>query len=84
MEYLKKLQSKDELREILNKLGKKAEEIIRKREPTFKEKFQAKEFSEEEWLEILANNPILIERPIVVKEDKATIERPPENVLKLL
>ncbi len=68
----------------MKKLGKKAEDIIRKGEPIFKEKFQGKEFSEEEWLNILTDNPILIERPIVVRGDKAIIGRPPEKVLELL
>jgi len=40
--------------------------------------------SEEQWLDALAKNPILIERPIVVKSSKAVIGRPPENVLTLL
>ena len=84
IEYLKTPPSKEELKNILKKLDKNAEDIIRKSEPIFKEKFQGKEFSEEEWLNILADNPILIERPIVVKGDKAIIGRPPENVLELL
>tara|TARA_Y100000310_G_scaffold293151_1_gene322540 strand:+ start:3305 stop:3643 length:339 start_codon:yes stop_codon:yes gene_type:complete len=84
IEYLKTPPSKEELRDILKKLDKNVEDIIRKGEPIFKEKFQGKEFSEEEWIKILVDNPILIERPIVVKEGKAIIGRPPENVLELL
>jgi arsenate reductase len=84
IEYLKTPLTKEELKDILKKLGKKAEDIIRKGEPIFQEKFQGKEFSEEEWLNILTDNPILIERPIVVRGDKAIIGRPPEKVLELL
>ena len=40
--------------------------------------------NEEQWLEILAKNPILIERPIVVRGDHAIVGRPPEQVRKLL
>jgi arsenate reductase len=83
IEYLKTSPSEKELKEILKKLGMKAEEIIRKREPLFREKFERKKFSENEWIKILAKNPILIERPIVVKGNKAVIGRPTENILKL-
>lgn len=83
IEYLKTPPSEKELNAILRILGMKAEEIIRKKEPLFKEKFQNKKISDTEWIKILAKNPILIERPIVVKGKKAVIGRPPENILKL-
>src|ERR1035437_3400890 len=73
IEYLKTPPSEKELKEILKKLGMKAEEIIRKKEPLFKEKFAKKQFSEDQWIKILVQNPILIERPIVVKGNKAVI-----------
>ncbi len=56
IEYLKTPPSKEELRDILKKLDKNVEDIIRKGEPIFKEKFQGKEFSEEEWSKILVDN----------------------------
>ncbi|MBI3500251.1 MAG: arsenate reductase (glutaredoxin) [Bacteroidetes bacterium] len=83
IEYLKTPPSEKELKSILKKLGMKAEEIIRRKEPLFR-KFQNKNFSEEQWLKILAANPVLIERPIVVKGNHAIIARPPEKVKKFL
>lgn len=83
VEYLKTPPTETELKAILKKLGMRAEEIIRRKEPIFKEEFEGKKFSENEWIKILAKNPILIERPIVVKGNKAVIGRPTENVLKL-
>ena len=84
VEYLNTSLSEFQLKDILSKLGMKAIEIVRKGEPVFKENFKGKDFSEDQWIRILAENPILIERPIVVKENEAVIGRPPENVLKLL
>jgi arsenate reductase len=83
IEYLKTPPSEKGLKDILKKLGMKAEEIIRKKEPLFNEKFFGKKFSEDQWVKILVQNPILIERPIVVKGNKAVIGRPTENILKL-
>lgn len=83
IEYLKTPPSEKELKEILKKLGMKAENIIRKKEQLFKEKFEGKKLSENEWIKILTKNPILIERPIVVKGNKAVIGRPTENIMKL-
>lgn len=56
-------------------LGMKAEEIVRKGEPLYKEKFARKNFTETQWIKILSENPILIERPIIVNENKAVIAR---------
>jgi arsenate reductase len=83
IEYLKTPPSKDELEEILEKLGMKPEEIIRKEEIDF-EKYRGKKLTNEEWLEALVETPILIQRPIVINGGKAIISRPPEKVLKIL
>jgi arsenate reductase len=84
VEYLKDPPTEKDLQGILKKLGMKAEEIIRKKEELFRTKFAGKKYSEEEWISILSENPVLIERPIVIKGNKAVIGRPPENVMKLL
>ena len=84
IEYLKSPPTKEELRAILKKLGMKPEQLVRKSEDAYKERLAGKTLSEEQWLDALAMNPILIERPIVVKGDKAVIGRPAENVVSLL
>jgi arsenate reductase len=84
IEYLKTPPAKEELRAILRKLGMKPEQIVRKGEDVYKQKFAGKALTDEQWLDALVKNPILIERPIVVKGDRAVIGRPPENVLVLL
>lgn len=83
VEYLKTPPTRDELKMLLQKLNMKAEEIVRKSELVYKEKFKNSNFTEEEWIQIMMENPKLIERPIVVKGNKAVLGRPPENVKEL-
>lgn len=84
IEYLKQIPTKKDLKNILDKLGVKAIDIVRKKEPIFIEKFKDKTFTNEEWIQILLENPILIERPIVIDGYKAVIGRPPELVIDLV
>ncbi|MES2286419.1 MAG: arsenate reductase (glutaredoxin) [Bacteroidota bacterium] len=84
IEYLKTPPTQKEIKGLLKMLGMKAQDIVRKGEPLYKEKFADKKLSESEWIKTLAENPILIERPIIVKGNKAIIGRPPEKVLELL
>lgn len=84
IEYLNDTPSREELSEIIELLGISPEQLIRKNESVFKEKFKGKRFSDEEWIEILVANPKLIERPIVVEGGRAILGRPPENVKQLL
>ena len=79
-EYLKEIPDAKELNDLLVKLHLKPEDILRKQEQIFKEKFKGKSFSKEEWIQILIGNPKLIERPIIVKGNKAILCRPPEKL----
>jgi len=83
LEYLKNIPTREELKDLLMKLNMKAEDIVRKGEPYFKSNLKGKSFGEEEWIEIMIENPKLIERPIVVRGNKAVLGRPPENVIEL-
>ena len=84
VEYLKETPSVDELKKILAKLNVGPKDILRKGEKIYKEKFKSMDFSDEEWIQVMIENPKLIERPIVVRGNKAVIGRPPENVLELV
>jgi len=84
IEYLKKIPTKKQLQNILDKLGLKAEDIVRKKEAIYLEKFKNKKFTNDEWIQLLIENPILIERPIVIDGYKAIVGRPPELVIDLL
>ncbi|MCB1615579.1 MAG: arsenate reductase (glutaredoxin) [Pseudomonadales bacterium] len=84
--YLENPPSKKALERTLQKLGIKARELIRFKDDLAKQlAITAKDDrSENEWLELLVNNPALIERPVVINGNKAAIGRPPENVLDIL
>lgn len=84
VEYLKTPPGRDELKALLAKLGLKAEDLVRRGEAVFKEKYAGRTLTDEEWLDALVADPILIERPIVVLGDRAVLGRPPERVLDLL
>ncbi len=84
VEYIKKPPTAEELSDIISKLDISPEKLVRRGEAIFKEKFKGNTYSDEEWIKIMVENPKLIERPIVVKGDKAIIGRPPENVNELL
>jgi arsenate reductase len=84
VEYLKTPLERDELRALLKKLGLKPEQIIRKGEDVYKQSYASKAMTDDDWLDALAAHPILMERPIVVKGNRAVVGRPPEKVTELL
>jgi arsenate reductase len=84
IEYLKDVPAKKDIKMILDKLGIKAIDLVRKKEEVFIKKFKNKEFTNEEWIQIMLENPILIERPIVIDGYKAIVGRPPELVIGLI
>jgi arsenate reductase (glutaredoxin) len=74
----------DELHSIIKKLGIKPIELFRKKEPLYKEiGIGERDLSDKDLLRILVENPILIERPIVIRGKKAVIARPPEKIKEL-
>ena len=69
---------------LLSKLGMQASQLIRRGEADYKEAGLDKTSSEDELIAAMAARPKLVERPIVVKGDRAVLGRPPENVLDLI
>ena len=84
IDYIKNNLSSEQIRNILKKLKLKPIELVRKNEAIWKEKYKGKDFSDEQLIKILSNEPKLIERPIIVSEKLAVIGRPAENIDKLL
>ena len=86
VEYLESPPTQRRLGEILDALGKEPLEVMRTGEKRFKELGLSKKDDRprREWIRILANDPILLERPIVTRGKKAALGRPPESVLEIL
>ena len=84
VKYLEQTPTKEQLKDVLSKLKISAKELLRTGEDVYKE-LNLKDINDEETLiEIMTKNPILIERPIIIKGDKAVIARPIENLEDLL
>ena len=76
---------KAKLKELLKKMGIKAEELLRRKEPIYKElKIGEKKLSEEEIIDLMVKHPDLIQRPIVEKGARAILARPAEKLKEIL
>ena len=84
IEYLVDVPSQKEIKEVLRMLGLKAFDLVRTKESLYKTKFEGKKLTNVQWIKVLHENPILIERPIVVKDGKAIIGRPVQRILDII
>ncbi|MEY3236767.1 MAG: hypothetical protein RI883_868 [Bacteroidota bacterium] len=84
VDYLKNNPTHAELEAIVAKLRIKPEALIRKGEEEYKLNFKDKILTDSEWIEAMVKFPKLIERPIVIKGNKAIIGRPTERILEIL
>ena len=82
--YLETKPDVAEIKSLLAMLGMSAGELLRRGEQAYKACGLGRDSSDEDILAAMAEHPKLIERPIVVKGDKAVLGRPPENVLALI
>ena len=82
--YLETEPGEGEIRQLLDKLGITAAQLVRRGEEAYKSAGLGKDSSEAELIAAMAEHPKLIERPIVVSGDRAVLGRPPENVLDLI
>ena len=84
VEYLKTPPTAVELQTIVQKLGIPPSALVRTGEAVYKEKYLGKQLSDAQWIAAMVADPILMERPIVVRGAAAAIGRPPENAQRLL
>lgn len=82
--YLADPLSRAELTALLAKLGMLPSQLVRRNEDLYRQQYEGVDLNEEEWLTILTEHPELIERPIVAKDGKAIIARPPERVFEMV
>lgn len=84
IEYLKDAPTERVLKEVLKKLGLKPEDLLRKKETLFAEKYKNKKLTDAQWIKVIHQNPVLIERPVAIYGNKAVIGRPAERVVEIL
>ena len=85
IEYLKVSPTKDKIKEILSILGYAPRDLMRKKESVYIEnKLEDSSLSNDALINFMVKNPILIERPIIIFNNKVAIGRPPEKILDIL
>ena len=84
IKYLEEIPTKKELRKIISYLAISPEKLVRKNEAIWKEQYRGKSLSDEEIIEAMISYPKLIERPIIINNDKAVIGRPTEVIHTIL
>ena len=84
IEYMNSKLNEEEIKSILKLLNYKAIDLIRKNESIYKEKIKGNSLNEKELIKWMVREPKLIERPILINDDKTTIGRPSENFLEVI
>lgn len=82
--YLTETPTFDELKELLEKLNLQPIELVRVKEKIWIENYKEKTMSDSQIIQAMVDNPILIERPIVIKDGKAIIGRDVNKVASFL
>jgi arsenate reductase len=82
--YLQNTPTFEELKNVICKLSIKPIDLIRKKEIIFIEKYNNAILSDDDWIKVMVENPILIERPLIITENQAVIGKPKENIEKIL
>ena len=80
IDFIENPLSETEFRTVLKKLNGQVKDVVRTNEKLYKEQFKDKNLNDDELIQMLLQNPSLIQRPIIIKESIAMIGRPIENV----
>lgn len=81
--YLEHPLSVDELKGLLQRAGLRPTDVIRTKEPTYRQLVAGKNLSDDELLELIARHPELLQRPLVVRGNKVVLARPVQSLSKL-
>ncbi|MFM9989160.1 arsenate reductase (glutaredoxin) [Flavobacterium sp.] len=82
--YLENIPTKEELKELIRKLNISPIELVRKKETIWISTYKNRKLSDDEIIQVMIDNPKLIERPIIVNGDKAIIARPTEKINEII
>ena len=82
--YLDEKPSSEQIKEVLKMMGVGPRDIMRTKEAAYRELGLKDVDDDEKLIEAMAENPKLIERPIVIKDGRAVLGRPPEKVIELI
>lgn len=74
----------DKIRELVRKTGGPAADLLRTREPEYRELIEGRDLSDDEVIALMAEHPALLQRPVVERGDRAVLARPVERALELL
>jgi len=83
IDYMKNGITAQEIKDFLTKSGLKVADILRTTEQLYKDQYKGREYSDDEWITIMAENPKLIQRPLVINGMVAVLARPAEEIRKL-
>lgn len=84
IKYLEQPLNEEELNALIQKLNIRPIQIVRQKEKLWIEQYKNQNLSDNEILKAIAAHPILIERPIVVTDNKAIIGRPPQQIIDII
>lgn len=83
VEYIKHPLTEEALDDLIRKTGMEVEELVRKQEEYFKKNLKGKKLTYNEWIKEIAANPKLLQRPLVVRGNRAVLADPPEKLKEL-
>ena len=81
--YIEHPLSAAELKKLLQRTGLSPHDVLRTKEPAYRELVAGKNLDNEQLLQVMAAHPELLQRPTVTREDKAVLARPVANLAKL-
>jgi arsenate reductase len=83
VEYLKDIPTEKTLKDLIKLLGIKPIQLIRNKEEAFKP-YKDQKLTDKQCIALMVKFPVLIERPIVIKGEKAIVGRPPQLIIDIL
>ncbi len=84
IKYLENIPSVEELKKVIELLRINPIDLVRKNEAIWKSDYKGKDLTDDQIIEAMVTHPKLIERPIVINENKAIIGRPPSLILDII